>query len=103
MGYLTGTMTVAGHDKDGSVQLVEVFATASAPEAEVVRGLLESNGIPAEIRGMSQSPYRMGDSYLFVPAELEDQARAVIDEARGDAGASTADGPGFGLEDDPAR
>ena len=53
--------------------------------------------------GMSQSPYRMGASYLFVPAELEHQARSLIDEARGDADAPTADGPGIGLEDDPVR
>jgi hypothetical protein len=82
MGYLTGAMT--GLD-DELERLVEVFATGSAPEAEVVRGLLEAAGIPASIRGMTQGPYRMGGSHIWVPEDLEEPARAVIDEARRDA------------------
>ena len=72
---------IAGYDapfptpesKVGAVmfpELVEVFATPSAPEAEVVRSLLESDDIPVVVRGMTQGPYRMGATYLLVPEEL---------------------------------
>ena len=64
---------------------VQVFATASAPEAEVVRGLLEAAGIPAALRGMTEGPYRIGGSYVWVPEELEERARSVIAEAQQDA------------------
>ena len=89
MGYLTGTMTEADHELDRSIRLVEVFATQSAPEAEVVRSLLESDDIPVVVRGMTQGPYRMGATYLLVPEELEDHARLVIEGAQTD----TASGP----------
>jgi hypothetical protein len=91
MGYLTGAMTSLDGDQDTGDRQVEVFATDSAPEAEVVRGLLESNGIPAAIRGMTQGPYRMGGSYVWVPLELEAQARALIAEAQQDAARSDDD------------
>jgi Putative prokaryotic signal transducing protein len=91
MGYLTGAMTGPDDDLDFDPQ-VEVFATSSAPEAEVVRGLLHAAGIPAAIRGETQGPYRMGGSHVWVPEELEERARAVIEEARrdGDAAADEA-------------
>ena len=89
MGYLTGAMPPTDHDDHDPDQLVEVFATSSAPEAEVVRGLLESNDIPAILRGLSQSPYRVGGSYVWVPVELEERARSLIQEAQQDA----AEGP----------
>ena len=86
MGYLTGTMPDADRSAQGSVRLAEVFATPSAPEAEVVRGLLEAGDIPVVVKGMSQSPYRMGATYLLVPEDLEVQARALIEEARSEGG-----------------
>ncbi len=85
MGYLTVAMTDADRDADELTPLVQVLATPSAPEAEVVRGLLESDGIPVVLKGMSQGPYRMGATYVWVPAELEEQARAIIVEAQLDA------------------
>jgi hypothetical protein len=63
------------------VRLVEIFSTASTPEAEVVRGLLESERIPVVVKGMSQGPYRMGSTYLYVPEDAVDLARAVIQDA----------------------
>ncbi len=81
MGYLTGAMTGPDDDQYPDRQ-VQVFATASAPEAEVVRGLLEAAGIPAALRGMTEGPYRIGGSFVWVPEELEEQARAVIEEAQ---------------------
>ncbi len=78
MGYLTFTMTSADEEPEALEPLVQVLATSSAPEAEVVRGLLESQGIPVVLKGMSQGPYRMGSTYVWVPARLEDEARSVI-------------------------
>ena len=64
--------------------LVEVFVTPSVPEAEVVRSRLQDEGIPVMATG-TDSPYRMGPVRLFVPVELEVQARIVL--------ASVIDGP----------
>jgi hypothetical protein len=66
---------------EAPVRLVEIFSTASTPEAEVVRGLLESERIPVVVKGMSQSPYRMGSTYLYVPKDVEDLARSIIQDA----------------------
>jgi Putative prokaryotic signal transducing protein len=103
MGYLTGTMTDTGRDLDPSVRLVQVLATPSAPEAEVVRSLLEFEDIPVVVKGMSQGPYRMGVTYLFVPEELQMRAQRVIEAARADgieAAASEDDAPLRSLSDD---
>ena len=77
-------MVPAGLDRQPPVRLVEVFATLSNPEMEIVKGLLESDGIPVVVKGMSQGPYRMGPSTLFVPEDLEAQALAIIQDARED-------------------
>jgi hypothetical protein len=68
--------------------LVEVFVTPSVPEAEVVRSRLQDEGIPVLATG-TDSPYRMGPVRLFVPVDLEVQAKIVL--------ASVIDGP---FEDD---
>ncbi len=108
MGYLTDTMTGEDEGRGAGqagqtgqttrerdiVRLVEAFATPSAPEAEVVRSLLESEGIAVVVRGMSQSPYRMGATYLLVPADLQDRARRLIDAARADGEAGAFDWSG---------
>ena len=87
MGYLTVTMTGTHPELDSPAHLVQVFATPSAPEAEVVRSLLESEDIPVTLKGMTQSPYRMGTTYLFVPEDLEAEATRVIEGARADGDA----------------
>jgi hypothetical protein len=84
MGYLTVTMAGTHPELDESVRFVQVFATPSAPEAEVVRSLLTSEGIPVTLRGMTQGPYRMGTTYLLVPADLESEAARLIEGARAD-------------------
>ena len=63
-----------------------MFATPSAPEAEVVRSLLEFEDIPVVVKGMSQGPYRMGATYLLVPEACEAEARRVIDAAQAGSG-----------------
>ena len=94
MGYLTGTVTSDDPGGAGSdVHLVEVFATPSAPEAEVVRSLLEAAGLPVVVRGMTQGPYRMGATYLCVPADLEAEAQLVIEGAKEDGAAASPDAP----------
>jgi hypothetical protein len=81
MGYLTNSMSAADHVDAAPVRLVEIFSTLSTPEAEVVRGLLESERIPVVVKGMSQGPYRMGATHLYVPEDAQDAARAVIRDA----------------------
>jgi hypothetical protein len=62
--------------------MVLAFSTTSIPEGLLVKGLLESEGIPVAMRGESEGPYRMGPVYLWVPEALETQARLIIEEAK---------------------
>lgn len=62
--------------------MVLVFSTASIPEGLLVKGLLESEDIPVTVKGESEGPYRMGPVHLWVPENLEAQARRVIQDAR---------------------
>ncbi len=65
-------------------ELVEVFDTQDEPEAIVVRGLLESAGIPAVVTGLDAPPTVLpgvGGIVVRVPPERADEARGVI-EAR---------------------
>lgn len=72
---------------DPSASLVLVFSTTSIPEGLLVKGLLESEGIPVQLKGESEGPYRMGPVYVWVPEAFEVQARLVLEEAvSGDAG-----------------
>jgi hypothetical protein len=63
-----------------SERAVMVFTTRSVPEAEIVRARLQDEGIPVIANGID-SPYRMGPVELWVPEELEVQARLVLDQA----------------------
>ncbi len=62
--------------------LVLAFSTTSIPEGLLVKGLLESEGIPVAMKGESEGPYRIGPVYLWVSEALEAQARLIIEEAR---------------------
>jgi hypothetical protein len=59
-------------------ELVRVLTTSSVPEGEIAKGLLEDEGIPVLLKGEGEGPYRMGPVHLFVPAELEVQARLIL-------------------------
>jgi len=59
---------------------VRVFITQSWAEAEIVRGRLEVEGISVEIRGDHEGPYPVGPAELFVPADQEARARAILDQ-----------------------
>ncbi len=72
---------------DPAADLVLVFSTTSIPEGLLVKGLLESEGIPVQLKGESEGPYRMGPVDVWVPAAFEVQARLILQEAvSGDGG-----------------
>lgn len=62
--------------------LVRVLSTSSILEGEIAKSRLQDEGIPVLLKGGGSDPYGMGISHVFVPAELEVQARLVL-EARG--------------------
>ena len=62
-------------------RMVLVFSSRSIPEGHLVKGLLQADGIPVEVRGESEGPYRMGPIDLWVPKAFEVQARLLIEEA----------------------
>jgi hypothetical protein len=107
--YLTGIdTTVPGPGSPVLGPFVLVLVAATIPEGLLAKGLLEAEGIPVSTKGESEGPYRMGPMYLWVPAELELQARMILEEAL-DEGAK-GDGPlggevakdGYGDEMDQA-
>jgi hypothetical protein len=74
---------------------VRVLTTSSIPEGYLAKGRLESEGIRVMLKGEAEGPYRMGPVHLFVPAELEIQARLVLDSttaAPPDGRSSSEDG-----------
>ena len=72
-------------------RLVRVFASPDTVAGEMMRGRLEAEGIDAMLKGDGEGPYRAGPVYVWVPAEDEDAARAVVDAVNSGA---------FALEDD---
>lgn len=71
--------------------LVRIYATADHFEGELMRGRLESEGVPVLLKGEGTGPYHVGAVYLFVPVEDETRARAVIDAIASGAYAADAD------------
>jgi hypothetical protein len=63
----------------GDDDFVRVLTTVSIPEGYLAKARLESEGIRVLLKGEAEGPYRMGPVHLFVPAELEVQARLVLD------------------------
>ena len=62
---------------------VEVFITYDSIEAEMIKGLLESGGIPVILRSSKVAPYpvnigRMGEIKILVREEDKDTAKKVI-------------------------
>jgi hypothetical protein len=68
------------------VDVVRVLTTWSVPEGEIAKARLEDEGIPVLVKGEGEGPYRLGPIYLFVPAELEVQARLVLNTSFEDLG-----------------
>ena len=71
--------------------LVRVWATNDAFEGEMLRGRLEAEGIAVLVKGDGGGPYRVGPSYLFVSADDEIRARAVLDAVASGAFAADLD------------
>ncbi|HLB62146.1 MAG TPA: DUF2007 domain-containing protein [Actinomycetota bacterium] len=61
------------------MDLVLVFSAASVPEGHLAKGRLEAEGIPVLLKGEGEGPYRMGPVHLWVPSELEVQARLILE------------------------
>ncbi len=78
------------HDLD-MVALYESNAVDAEAEAEVIRGLLESNGIPASV--VTGGPVPPVGWIIQVPRNRVDEARQLIEEARatGPEGAAEAE------------
>ena len=78
------------HDLD-MVTIYDSTAIDSEVEADVISGLLESNGIPASI--VSGTPYPPLGYFVRVPRSRVEEARKLIDEARatGPEGAAEAE------------
>ncbi len=65
-------------------ELVVVYTTNGALRAEIIKGKLESAGIPAIIRAESQNVIPMtvdgiGKAEVLVPRAREQEARAVLE------------------------
>lgn len=59
--------------------LVRVYASPDAFAGELMRGRLEAEGVTVMLKGEGEGPYRAGPVYLWVNAEDEARARAVVD------------------------
>jgi hypothetical protein len=76
-----------------SEEWVEVLVTYDPVEAEIVKDLLESGGIPAVLRSSKVTPYpvnigRMGEIKVLVKKEDKETAEEVI------KGSTDLDAPG---------
>ena len=73
----------AGHAKMAGMndELVQIWSTGDAMNAEMARARLEDAGIDVLVKSSmgGSSAYPVGPSYLFVKAEQEQDARAIID------------------------
>lgn len=56
-----------------------MFWTQSWVEGEIVKGRLEAEGIPVDLKGVGEGPYPTGPAELFVPSRFEAQARRILE------------------------
>jgi hypothetical protein len=67
------------------IRLITVYVAVSQPEAEIVKGRLESEGIPAVLRYESAGIVYgltvdgLGQVEVQVPASLAEEARQLLD------------------------
>lgn len=66
-------------------QWVEVFVTYDNLEAEIIKDLLESGGVPVVLRSSKVTPYpvnigRMGEIKILVKKRDEETAKGVIEQ-----------------------
>ena len=65
-----------------SGEMVRVYSTQSLTDGYLARGRLEADGIPVVLKGEGEGPYRMGPAHLWVPVEVEVQARMIMEDIR---------------------
>jgi Putative prokaryotic signal transducing protein len=64
--------------------VVSVLWTSSWVEAEIAKGRLEAEGIPAHLRGEgADAPYPVGPVELLVPSRFEEQAHRILAQDEG--------------------
>jgi hypothetical protein len=61
---------------------VRVYSAPTVLEGELTKARLEHEGIPVLLKGEGAGTYRVGPVHLFVPEELEVQARLVVEAIR---------------------
>jgi hypothetical protein len=84
-------------------ELVRVYASGNAFDGELTRGRLEAEGIPVMMKGEGEGPYRAGPVDLWVPADREADARAILEAiARGDYAVGPDDIEGTPADEDEA-
>lgn len=59
-------------------KVVRVYASGDQMAGELMRGRLEAEGIPVMVKGEGEGVYAAGPVYLWVTAEHETAARAVV-------------------------
>jgi hypothetical protein len=80
-------MVLPQHEtRDESARLAQVYVTSGLYQAEIIRGKLETNGIPVLLKYESLGPVMgltvdgLGQVQVWVPLDLEDQARELLQE-----------------------
>jgi hypothetical protein len=71
-----------------SEEWVELLITYDPVEAEIIKDILESGGIPVVLRSSKVSPYpvnigKIGEVRLYVRKEDKETAEHVIQESKG--------------------
>jgi hypothetical protein len=80
--------------------LVRVWSGGDAIEGELLRTRLEAEDVRVVLKGEGEGPYRAGPVYLFVAAEDEARARAVLEAVASGAYALEEDADVRGTPDD---
>jgi Putative prokaryotic signal transducing protein len=94
--------------KDDSEDWVEVAETGQHELATMIAGLLQSEGIPAEVEGGTANPWpetigAFGNSRVTVPPERAGEARELIKSREKDLSGSRETGPIGRTGGDPAK
>lgn len=94
--------------KDDSEDWVEVAETGQHELATLIAGLLQSEGIPAEVEGGTANPWpetigAFGNSRVTVPPERAGEARELIKRREKDLSGSRETGPIVRTGEGPAK
>lgn len=58
-----------------------IYATRNFPQANIIKGMLEENGVPVMLINKQDSSYlNFGDIELHVPDELKNVAKQLVDQ-----------------------